>query len=642
MHPEVKRALDTNLSVLEVIRLFTKHHSGVPEDRIELRLNWELELRHSDFSFWDTWKPLFRKLFWYSDPEPASASEPFLSIHKNLTREIISWLCDSKRRSNIHLIAEGQTQTENASENHRGNAFATICYDAHRFGLPLRDAPRLPPGIFSLCAALATHSPPYRRILTRILIEDPKVFKLSTRTRFKKLIYEPWKTLQISHPQYVAAPPVIVLRWHDPKFWDEELLSSIYEFASPLLWIISFSPKFKLPIQDLLDPFKCPRLTRLPVCYNDAPADTKLFLHHRFNILRQKHKEMFTKHEVWPSEDQMFQLTRIFMGSFDAIDVVIYFVDWEGDGGPKAHLEKFLAYMVDSPSPSDERPYCALDYFYNQAFSAIPHNIFPVVKRILSVCCWEGNPYPVSSLRLACLLSNGHDSVLGVLPHLFRWALISHEILLYLPSPFCRSFLADAKRSGRFHIPKSEIRFLSYEASLRIIRHSPNPFKSMKPAEWFDPKAPFEFVLAMDYAFKAFYYASDTGSHSEWALLRHFDFGYLSHYSSRSSRIHWFKFLSILQELHAWDKVSSPNIVRVEPAGDLDKLFIDKCEGLAEPLELKNRQEYRELRPTGPKYVLLGLEARTVLVVLGTLRDPGIIPVYYGFSIYTSAMLDCM
>ncbi|XP_006460551.1 hypothetical protein AGABI2DRAFT_117493 [Agaricus bisporus var. bisporus H97] len=469
MHPEVKRALDTNLSVLEVIRLFTKHHSGVPEDRIELRLNWELELRHSDFSFWDTWKPLFRKLFWYSDPEPASASEPFLSIHKNLTREIISWLCDSKRRSNIHLIAEGQTQTENASENHRGNAFATICYDAHRFGLPLRDAPRLPPGIFSLCAALATHSPPYRRILTRILIEDPKVFKLSTRTRFKKLIYKPWKTLEISHPQYVAAPPVIVLRWHDPKFWDEELLSSIYEFASPLLWIISFSPEFKLPIQDLLDPFKCPRLTRLPVCYNDAPADTKLFLHHRFTILRQKHEEMFAEHEVWPSEEQMFHLTRMFMGSFDAIDVVIYFVDWEGEGGPNAHLEKFLAYMVDSPSPSDERPYCVLDHFYHQAYSAIPHDL---------------------------------DSI--------------------------------------------------------------------------------------------------------------------------------------------WDKDSSPNIVRVEPAGDLDKLFIDKCEGLAEPLELEEKQVYWELRPTGPQYALLGLGAGTVLVVLATLRAPGVAPSYCGFSVYTSAMLELM
>jgi hypothetical protein len=37
---------------------------------------------------------------------------------------------------------------------------------------------------------------------------------------------------------------------------------------------------------------------------------------------------------------------------------------------------------------------------------------------------------------------------------------------------------------------------------------------------------------------------------------------------------HWFK----------WDTVNSPNIIRLEPVGPLDKQFIDKCKGLAEPL----------------------------------------------------------
>ncbi|XP_006459659.1 hypothetical protein AGABI2DRAFT_191555, partial [Agaricus bisporus var. bisporus H97] len=100
----------------------------------------------------------------------------------------------------------------------------------------------------------------------------------------------------------------------------------------------------------------------------------------------------------------MSHLTRILSGSFDSVDVVIQFIDWEGNGGPKARLETFLAYVVDSPSPSDEQPYCALDYFYTRALSAIPPGLFSIVKRALGVCYFKPF-YSVTSFQLACLLS---------------------------------------------------------------------------------------------------------------------------------------------------------------------------------------------------------------------------------------------
>ncbi|XP_006459648.1 hypothetical protein AGABI2DRAFT_116610 [Agaricus bisporus var. bisporus H97] len=138
MHPELKHAIDLNLSALELIRLFTKHHSGIPEEHVEL-LDAEYELMPSDCSFWDNWHPLLHKFYWYQGFEPPPISEAFLSIHKNLTREVISWLCDSGRRSNVYLIEEAQTPTQYFNENFRAHAFASICYDAHRFGQPLRD-----------------------------------------------------------------------------------------------------------------------------------------------------------------------------------------------------------------------------------------------------------------------------------------------------------------------------------------------------------------------------------------------------------------------------------------------------------------------------------------------------------------------
>ncbi|EKM79000.1 hypothetical protein AGABI1DRAFT_129265 [Agaricus bisporus var. burnettii JB137-S8] len=639
MHPELKRALDTNISALEVIRLFTKHHSGVPEERIDLRNHQES--KHSDLSFWDAWQPLFQSCPSYWNPRSAPASEAFLSIHKDLTREVVSWLCDSGRRSNVYLIEEAQTRTENVNENFRANVFASICYDAHRFGLPLRGAPGYPPmNIFQLCAVLAAHYPPFRRILTEILLDYTEILNLPTRTRFKKLIYEPWKSLQISHPQYVATPPVIVLRCDDPAFWDEELLRSIYEFASPrqalpLLWIISFNPEFELPIQDLFDFFECPLLTRVPVCYNDAPADTELFLHHRFSIIHQKHKEMFTEHEVWPSEEQMSHLTRIFLGSFDAVDIVTQFVDWDGNGGPTAHLKTFLAYMVGSPSPSDERPYCALDHFYIRAFSNVPPDLLPVVKKVLSVYYCETAHF-VTSFQLACLLSCRHDTVLDVLPYLCRWAVISdtqHQVVRYKPSRFFRGFLEDAKRSRHFNIRKSGTRAQIYEVCLPIICHFSNPSQLLKPVGRSALKAHGSEVKGfIHYALRAFYHVSTTGSHPEWTLLRRFDFRCLVPYQSVIS---WILLFPFIQKLYAWDKNNSPSIVRIKPASHLDSQFIDKCKGLATPLELQEMEHDGALRPTGPKYVLLGLEARTVLVVLATTRGPGVKSRYCGYSIYS-------
>ncbi|KAF7771697.1 hypothetical protein Agabi119p4_6008 [Agaricus bisporus var. burnettii] len=646
MHPELKHALDANLSALEVIRLFTKHHSGILEECIGLDVQDELE--PSDCSFWDTWQPLFREVPWFC-LEPPPVSEAFLSIHKDLTREVISWLCDSGRTSNVYLIEEALTQTDNIYENYRANAFASICYDAHRFGLSLRGVPHSPPDISLLCGALAEHYPPFRRILTQILFDNTEILNLPARTQFKKLIYEPWKALQISHPQYVAAPPVVVLRWHDPTFIssDEELLRSVCEFASmrhapPLLWIISFSPKCKLSIQDLLDPFY-PRLTRVSVCYNDASSDTELFLHHRFGIIRQKHKEMFTEHEVWPLEEQMCHLTRIFSGSFDAVDVVTQFVDYEGDGGPKAHLKTFLDYMVDSPSPSDEQPYCAIDHFYTRTFSNVPPDLLPVVKQVLSVCCWGNHPNYVTSFVLACLLSLRHDVVLGVLRRLRRWAVILHredEIDLYDPSRFFKDFLEDETRSRCFNISESEFRFLIYEVSPRILSHYSNPSESLKPVKQFALKSHgSEIKKFMDNALWTFYYAPAMGSHTEWTLLRRFNFRCLAYSQSKFHRPDLFNFV---KKLYALDKNNSPNIVRVVPTGPLDRQFIEKCEGIAEPLDLEEEGEWWGLRPTGPKYVLLGLEAGTVLVVLATTRGPGVKLEYYGYSIYTSAMLEYM
>ncbi|XP_006459576.1 hypothetical protein AGABI2DRAFT_116538 [Agaricus bisporus var. bisporus H97] len=162
---------------------------------------------------------------------------------------------------------------------------------------------------------------------------------------------------------------------------------------------------------------------------------------------------MFDEDEVWPSEGQMSQLIRVFTGVFETVEVMIQFVDWKGDGGPKAHLETFLAYMVNSPSPSDERPYCALDHFYIRALSNIPPDLLSVFKQVFSIVYDEIFGWDSRELSLTCLLSLGKDTLLTVLPYIYRLVVAPDRFKANL---WFNRFLEDPTRADRFYTAPSE------------------------------------------------------------------------------------------------------------------------------------------------------------------------------------------
>ncbi|KAF7771647.1 hypothetical protein Agabi119p4_5958 [Agaricus bisporus var. burnettii] len=641
MHPELEHAFNAGLSIPEVINIFMKHHSAAIEKHMDkLSVFSSLNGNHSESAFWDTWQPLFRRLpHTLILPSPKIVNDPFLSIRKALTRDIISWLCDSKRRSNVYLIVEQQKPTLHTNENTRAHLFANICNKAQRFGLPIRDNPNsLWHGIDPLMGELAAFCPSYCRILTKALVDNPGIFSLPTRTRFKKLIHEPWKALQESHPQYITAPPVVVLRW-DSKLLDEELLRSICEpgssqHSSSLLWIISIDTNLKFAMQDLLHPFPPFRYSTLPVSYKEGYADAALILHHRFSALRHKHKEMFDEDQVWPSEKQMSHLIRIVSGVAGFVEVIIHFVDWEDDGGPGARLETFLTYMVDSPSPSDERPFHALDHFFTHTLSNLPADLLSIVKQVFGIVYY--GIYRVTPLELACLLPHWKDTLHTVLPQVYRLAVIRTDGNNEYNSWF-RGFLENSKRSGRFYTPESESRLCIFQASLHILSHASNltaMLNLMARGTQIDPctyRRTTE-TLRLFACYTLCEFGDITAFNQAYTmstLLRRFDFRCLAH---TCDKFNLGRFMKFLRRLFS-EKNSSRHIVRVQPIDLLDMQFIEKCDGFAEPLDLEEEQ-----LPLSPKYVLLGFETGTVLALLATRKGYDIGS--RGVNIYTSDMLD--
>jgi hypothetical protein len=358
----------------------------------------------------------------------------------------------------------------------RARVLATICCYADRLGAQ----PNF--NLDAISGELAARYPAYRHVLTGLLIDDPGILELPTHTRFKKLIQEPWKTLQESHPQYIAAPPVIVLRW-DSDNGDQDLLNTICELgssphSSSLLWMISLDRDLKLPIRTPPDPFVPFEYIQLPVCYDDGPSDAALILHHQFSGLRRSYETMFARDKKWPSDEQMSHLIRIVSGVLESIDAIIDFMDREDGGGPEAHLATFLACMVDSPSPSDERPYCALDHFYTRAFSYIPPPLLSVVNQVFSIIYYATYLRIVTPFQIACLLSIEKASVLGVHSYISGWANTGTD-LWYVASRQFGGFLMDPKRSGQVrHSLKSGPNAL--EALLHFLSYSSNFLEFLK------------------------------------------------------------------------------------------------------------------------------------------------------------------
>jgi hypothetical protein len=425
-------------------------------------------------------------------------------------------------------------------EHTRAAAFAYICSDAQRFGQIIF------PDLSSLSAGLAAFYPAYRRILTRILIDNPRIRGLPLRTRFKKLIYEPWKALQQSHPGYVTTPPVIVLCMCSKK--GEELCRTICEFCSlprcsPLLWVVSVNREIKLPIQDFLAPSVPFRYFRLPICYNEGPADVASVLRFQFSALLRKH-EIFDYDEMWPSEEQMSQLIRIVSGVFDFVDVIIQFIDWTEDGGPRAHLETFLAYMVNAPSPSDEQPYCALDHFYVHALSNIPPDILFAMKKAFAIIRYLKQFLDLT--ELVCLLSVGNDTFI---PHLRRLVTIRPYGHYHRYSCKCfEYFLEDSNRSGRFYTPKSESRLLAFQTCLRTLSHSSSLPAILKPraVQWIQADQTAFSKRTRDvrsFACRGLCLILDAGVAS---LLRHFDFRCLAYTCDKFNYAYFMRFLKRL------------------------------------------------------------------------------------------------
>jgi hypothetical protein len=261
---------------------------------------------------------------------------------------------------------------------------------------------------------------------------------------------------------------------------------------------------------------------------------------------------MSHRDEKWPSDEQMSHLIRIVSGVIGSIDAIIDFVERADGGGPEACLEIFLSYMVDSPSPSNERPYCALDHFYIHAISNIPPDLLSVVIQVLSIIYYSTYSLEMTPLRIACLLSIGTDTILSIYSYLSGLA-ISFDGSSFLAHPLFGHFLNDPKRSGQAaaHYRKSGPVVL--ETFLHVLSYSSNLLELMKSRVGMIPVTPNAYIEleGLRCMISTFFCVPDIVSRPvclERVLILRFDFRCLA---NTSDEIHASFFRLFLRSLYA-------------------------------------------------------------------------------------------
>lgn len=281
-----------------------------------------------DSSYWTSWGPLIEIFSWPRDRlsleiPPKAQDQRFLGyltmdLRKGVRDRLLTWLCDPLRSENLFLIFElclGESRL----------AFSEAAVRVGRVINRLGAISNISPWVKrhelyglaqDICGQLSRNYPPYRKLLAETLVQDPTLFqKRDLNYLLRKLIFEPWKDLKTSHPQYVVKPPIIFLTWGGSL--SAESNAAILDFLQLItedrhsnshscllwVWIGPWVPLFSTVFSQ--DPLRCQQIRDLVGSNAEVVEYTEAILLLRFQEIRGHHPGVFDMDEKWPLKDEL-------------------------------------------------------------------------------------------------------------------------------------------------------------------------------------------------------------------------------------------------------------------------------------------------------------------------------------------------
>lgn len=317
----------------------------------------------------------------------------------------------------------------------------------------------------TLVYQLAMNVPEYHLFIERRLATTPLLLRNSPPTQFRKLIIEPFVTLQ---RQGFRNPIVIILDGLDECEGEDaqrEILEMITNAISsnpdlPLRWLI-----FSRPEAHLKNTFSRNLLCGREELVIDAECreDVERYIKDRLAKIKDTYDQV-TPTE-WPSRDKLQELLDAVSGLFILASTSLNFLDDPREADPDSQLNSLLMFMHRSPSILSRNPLSALDHLYSWILDDIPPTVMKSTRRILAFMSHRGKMDASHLLDSAQALSN----FLRLDQRAFYKALRGLHSVMIIQDPedagefqlqfyhtSFQDFLLDPHRSGRFAIGEQE------------------------------------------------------------------------------------------------------------------------------------------------------------------------------------------
>ncbi|KAJ3576824.1 hypothetical protein NP233_g157 [Leucocoprinus birnbaumii] len=669
LSPVLEAAIQEDLPTEDLIALLREHESHTVGKYYRELSNTNLSRRrdgtpqHREPEFWESWVPLKRSFqfgFYHKLPVLKALDDGMLLQTMDSRRasrnQFIRWLCDPLRNGNL-LLVFNHYQTFPGDEPVFLSCLKHICQKLNRLGAVVYSGDFVLP---NLCAQLCIRCPPYRRALTEVFIDSSTIFSQGGLCHLlRKLIFEPFKKLRISHPDYFAKPMTIFIDSKGSEWKNMDFKSLVAQLRSItedqrsnshpcLLWVVTCAWDPSISTFLSRDPQRSQQI-RL-VDSNDARHYSESILRLRFQEIRARHNKLFGENEEWPLKDDLERLARAVSGADPLIDLVTRFVDLAGKDGPPVRLQKSLAYLSNAPALTIQSPYDAPAHFVNQFINDTPVRLYPHVLHMLSCLGYFSIDAPTLP-RLTHLLGIDPAPSSRVIAHL-DWIIYDQGVLdTYSQEPYYY-LLGAVRQFGKIRFSPTEIQAFTTAVIKRYLRFfSKSPLMSTKPRHHppdDDPRAAAMRSIGHLYNdFSVFLRICDSAAKMNQgktavALLRNFDFRRLAFLHTDEYTCS--NLLQLSVRLH--QSADGRGIVRTTASNISDSLLIGHCKGIAEPLDFSSIDpekipDYCSFDsgmgpPKCPRFVLLGHGRKTVLVIF---FYPHLYTTWGDISIFTLGML---
>jgi hypothetical protein len=241
----------------------------------------------------------------------------------------------------------------------------------------------------TLVYQLAMTVPGYHSLVERQLAQTPLLLRNSPPVQFRKLIVEPFATLQHQRPR---RPLVIILDGLDEcegKDAQLEILEMITNAirTNPnlqLRWLIFSRPEAHLK-DAFLELTNCGREELIM----DAECRENVERYTRERISQIKNKFKKSTPLDWPPNNKLEELLDALSGLFVLASTCLNYIGDPEEADPQFQLDSLLTFIRRSQGVVSRNPLVALDLPYSRVLEDIPPSVFKTTCRILAYMSYK-------------------------------------------------------------------------------------------------------------------------------------------------------------------------------------------------------------------------------------------------------------